>query len=50
MRLPGYFRLQTSVLPQVLAINASKQVVTDEIEALRVALGYTPEMRPRLLR
>lgn len=50
MRLPGYFRLQASVLPQVLAINASKQVVTDEIEALRLALGYTPEMRPRLLR
>lgn len=27
------------MLPQVSAINASKQVVTDEIEAFRVALG-----------
>lgn len=50
MRLPGYFRLQTSVLPQVLAIIATKQVIADELEALRVALGYTAEMRPRLLR
>ena len=50
MRLPDHPCLQASVLPQMLAINATKQVVTEEIEALRVALGYTPKMRPRLLR
>ncbi len=50
MRLPDHPCLQASVLPQMLAFNATKQVVTEEIEALRVALGYTPEMRPRLLR
>ncbi|WP_236712054.1 hypothetical protein [Pseudomonas sp. EpS/L25] len=49
MRLPADFRLQASMLPQVLASSTSKQAVTAELEMLRVALSYPREMRPRLL-
>lgn len=39
MRMPGYLRWQVSSLLQVLAINATNHAVTDEIEALQIALG-----------
>lgn len=50
MRLPGYFTLATSVLEQVLAINACKQKLVDAIELARVEQNLTPEMRPKIMR
>ncbi|POA78733.1 replication terminus site-binding protein [Pseudomonas sp. DP16D-R1] len=50
MRLPGYFTVATSVLDQVLAINACKQNLVDAIEMVRVEQNLTPEMRPRIMR
>lgn len=41
MRLPDYLRLQVSVLPQVLAINAIKEVVTKEPTVVRASVCYT---------
>ena len=50
MRLPGYFTVDTSVLEQVLAINACKQNLVDAIELARVEQNLTPEMRPKIMR
>lgn len=50
MRLPGYFTVASSVLEQVLAINACKQKLVDAIELARVEQNLTPEMRPKIMR
>ena len=50
IRLPGYFRLDRSVLDQVLGINACKQRVQEALEAERLAQGLAPMMRSSVLR
>ena len=49
-RLPGYFRLDRSVLDQVLQINACKQRIQEALEAERLAQGLAPMMRSSVLR
>lgn len=50
MRLPGWFALRESVVPDLLHIQDLKQRIVDVIESTRLELNAPPYMRSNLLR
>lgn len=50
MRLPGYFALRDSVLPQVREINELKDELMAMIEKTRLELNLAPTARSKILR
>ena len=50
MRLPGWFALNRSVVPELLALQSLKDNVSSSIESTRLELGAKPRDRTSILR